>query len=205
MLITPTNYMDHQAVSGTSAQQAVSGQWTDKGFWNDSSARTLPNSIGSFTSTNDCINAAIKAGYTRVGLQDGGQCWAGNQSNDYSKYMAASGCTSDLGCAWVNHVFINDGGATTSVGGINNSPSNWTDDYRNGEIMALNTKCPSLSVATIQGYDNAKIASTLTGSCPDTLWAGTRGYPPFSDGSCNPGLKLDSSDNTCQDISYDYT
>ena len=181
--------------------------WTDKGFWNDSSVRTLPNSIGFFTSTKDCIDTAIKAGYTRVGLQAGGQCWAGNQSNDYAKYMAASGCTRDLGCDWVNHVFINDDGATMSVGGINNSPSNWTDNYRNGQIVALNTKCPSLSVATIQGYDNAKIASTLTGSCPFTATqlAGTIGYPPFSDGSCNPGLELNSSNNTCQDIPYDYS
>lgn len=198
---------DKNAGSGTSAQQAVSGQWTDKGFWNDSSVRTLPNSIGVFTSTKDCIDTAIKAGYTRVGLQAGGQCWAGNQSNDYAKYMAASGCTRDLGCDWVNHVFINDDGATMSVGSMNNSPSNWTDNYRNGQIVALNTKCPSLSVATIQGYDNAKIASTLTGSCPFTATqlAGTRGYPPFSDGSCNPGLELDSSNNTCQDIPYDYS
>jgi hypothetical protein len=157
---------DKNAKGSTAVQQVVSGGWTDKGYWTDSSVRTLPNNIGNFTSTQACIDAASKAGYTRVGLQANGQCWAGNQSNDYAKYGSIPGCTTDLGCDWINHVFINDDGATISVGGTSTSPNNWTDDYRNGQIVALNTKCPSLSIATIQGYDNAKIASTMTDSCP---------------------------------------
>ena len=147
------------------------GWRTQSGFWNID--YMFPTNLGTHNTMAEC-QAYAQNSFPNINVVSLGQndtlngkhpyCW-GATNVDYTKNGQKSCGNPASGCLRATRIatFDKNAGSGTSA---NNSPSNWTDDYRNGQIVALNTKCPSLSVATIQGYDNAKIYSTLTGSCP---------------------------------------
>jgi hypothetical protein len=74
------------------------------GCYNDSTLRAIPNQLpGNYSSVAQCQAAALAAGYNTCALQNGSQCFAGNNS-PYSQYGQATGCPT-LGGAWQNQVY----------------------------------------------------------------------------------------------------
>ncbi len=77
--------------------------WVYQGCWKDNSSRLFPTQISPYTfhapqvvaqfvSAWDCQQAAAAAGYNTVGLQYGGQCFAGNNPL-YTALGAATACS----------------------------------------------------------------------------------------------------------------
>lgn len=74
------------------------------GAFNDQSQRALPNQLNDVQSIDQCYQQAKNGNYDTFALQNGSQCFVGN-SPKYSQYGVATGCTSDMGCGWVNQVY----------------------------------------------------------------------------------------------------
>ena len=75
-----------------------------KGCYKDSSTRAIPNQTSNVTSVTDCQKQATTKGAQLFGLQDGAQCFLGNNLTQATGYGPASGCA-PLGNAWTNQVY----------------------------------------------------------------------------------------------------
>jgi hypothetical protein len=80
----------------------VSG-WKYKGCYSDGGDRALPHRFPNTDSTAQCIAWAKEKGFSTIGRQYHGECWAGNAS-DWNKYGFA-GCCEKNGGAWTQHIY----------------------------------------------------------------------------------------------------
>lgn len=80
----------------------VSG-WKYKGCYMDNGNRALPHRFPNTDSTAQCIAWAKEKGFSTIGRQYHGECWAGNAS-DWNKYGFA-GCCPKNGGAWTQHIY----------------------------------------------------------------------------------------------------
>jgi hypothetical protein len=88
--------------------------WTAQGCYNDNNinanpgtSRILPFSLGDVTSVEQCESLALSNNYNVIGLQAGGQCYAGTNL-DYSAAGEAMSCGT-LGGDWSNNVYTYTG------------------------------------------------------------------------------------------------
>lgn len=90
----------------------VTGQrWDDLGCWGDTPDRAISGGYvgtpgaGAYT-VQKCYDHAVSKGDDIFALQAGFACFTGKEStSNYKKYGAYTGPCSDLGDAWVNHVY----------------------------------------------------------------------------------------------------
>jgi hypothetical protein len=75
--------------------------WESRGCFMDTRVRAIPNLL-SGSDLESCKASAVAGGYNTFGLQNGNECWAGNDSN-YAEYGATT--CGDLGGAWKNNVY----------------------------------------------------------------------------------------------------
>ena len=73
-----------------------------KGCWKDTTDRAIPMYLEGVTPEN-CMSEAIKKGYNTYGLQNGNQCFIGNNP-DYAKHGRAENCDK-FGNQWKNQVY----------------------------------------------------------------------------------------------------
>lgn len=85
-----------------------------KGCWKDTTDRAIPTFLEGVKPEN-CMSEAVKRGFNTYGLQNGNQCFVGNDPN-YTKYGMAEKCDKN-GNMWTNQVYqkISD----MNVNGIN--------------------------------------------------------------------------------------
>jgi hypothetical protein len=83
-------------------EEEVSG-WKYKGCYSDGGGRTLPHRFPNTASTAQCIAWAKEKGFSTIGRQYHGECWAGNAS-DWNKYGFA-GCCEKNGGAWTQQIY----------------------------------------------------------------------------------------------------
>ena len=108
---------------GTSQSSgAAVGSWISQGCYNDNNvndapwtSRVIPNQLGVVTDVQSCENMALNAGYNIIGLQAGGQCFAGNNL-DYAVAGPVDSCP-PLGGDWTNQVYTYSTGSTRDGSG----------------------------------------------------------------------------------------
>lgn len=88
----------------------VGGRWAYMGCWKDTGNRAIPEHIGNVGSRKECAQRALARGANVMGLQYGGQCWIGRDSN-YRKYGMDTRNCGELGIDWSNIVYKLDGKA----------------------------------------------------------------------------------------------
>lgn len=66
--------------------------WGFMGCYTDSAGRVLPVSLANVASLSACQQAASSAGYSYFGLEDGNQCWAGNNIQIATSLGPSSSC-----------------------------------------------------------------------------------------------------------------
>lgn len=82
----------------------VNVPYTKMGPYRDESSRAMPNYMGTDTSANSVETCSKKCdGYNFFGLQDGGQCFCGNDWDDSTKYGA--GNCGEKGGPWCNFIY----------------------------------------------------------------------------------------------------
>jgi hypothetical protein len=84
-------------------------KWIDQGCWADAPNRTIPFARGANLTLEECQQVADANGDNVIGLQDGGQCFTGKDSNYKSQgkknqYATVTSCA-PLGGPWINHVY----------------------------------------------------------------------------------------------------
>ena len=85
-----------------------------KGCWKDTTDRAIPTFLEGVKPEN-CMSEAVKRGFNTYGLQNGNQCFVGNDPN-YTKYGSAEKCDKN-GNVWTNQVYQKF--SDTNVNGIN--------------------------------------------------------------------------------------
>ena len=86
---------------------------TLEGCFKDKSKRDIPFHLKEATGNpRKCFELAVKSGYKYVGLQNGGECWAGNAVGKYGQVKdsecsmpCAMDNTKHCGAAWRNSVY----------------------------------------------------------------------------------------------------
>lgn len=101
---------NQQRSNQCSAPQTTSGTYTFQGCYNDTGNRAIPNYQGTFTSVDQCQQIATSKQQNIFGVQDGGQCFTGNniqQAKEYGVNYNGTAC-GNLGGAWTNLVYTNN-------------------------------------------------------------------------------------------------
>jgi hypothetical protein len=80
--------------------------WKDQGCWMDTPTRAISTAVSTDLSFRDCRQKAEDANVNTFALQDGGQCFIGNNSN-YKQYGQSPKCE-QLGGPWINRVYTNN-------------------------------------------------------------------------------------------------
>ena len=123
-------------VLASTNKNITSAQTSYLGCYNDSNTnlgtveandknRTLPDFIGRTSSVEQCALIAIRKQkeYDTIGLQNGGDCWAGTAAPNYAKFGAAENCP-PLGGPMVNQVYSIVGNSITITNFSNDIVSN---------------------------------------------------------------------------------
>jgi hypothetical protein len=77
--------------------------WKYKGCYRDSPDRALPNYLGNVQYIEQCVEKGKQGGYSTVGIQYHGQCWAGTNAN-WDRHGFA-GCCEGMGGGWTNQIY----------------------------------------------------------------------------------------------------
>ena len=148
------------AAVAAAAQSAAENTWTPRGHWKDNDGRTLPNNIGNVTSVQECKDKAKTAGYNVIGLQFGGQCWAGKDL-DY-EFLGQGVGISELGDFGENNVFT----APTYVKNTKNSAAATQGamtlcNARIDEYLGRNLYYNSRDFADCAAFDNVEYPNRI--------------------------------------------
>ncbi|CDZ98531.1 beta-1,6-N-acetylglucosaminyltransferase, contains WSC domain [Phaffia rhodozyma] len=84
-----------RSTSAAAAALPAAPGWTALGCRSDSSDRTLLDStqvVSSWMTDDWCIRSCESHGYTLAGLEDGNECYCGNEMSSTSTYLASSSC-----------------------------------------------------------------------------------------------------------------
>ena len=79
---------------------------TDLGCWNDNWDRAIKGWTARGQNKESCSANARTRGYKYYAIQDGDECYAGNNT-DFNRYGKFNGACSPGGGSWVNHVWVN--------------------------------------------------------------------------------------------------
>ena len=75
-----------------------------QGCYRDKGDRALPTRLANVTSVQQCYDQAKSGNYNTFGLQYGGECWVGNNT-DWGRYGKADGDCGALGGSWTQQVY----------------------------------------------------------------------------------------------------
>jgi predicted nucleic acid-binding Zn ribbon protein len=91
------------------SQQQSSGNYIYQGCFNDNSIRAIPNQQSNVSSINDCQQIALSKNQNVFGLQNGNQCFTGENiqaSYQYGSNFSKSACGGgNMGGSWTNQVY----------------------------------------------------------------------------------------------------
>ena len=79
---------------------------TDLGCWKDSGDRAIKGWTSRGQDKGSCSANARTRGYKYYAIQDGDECYAGN-NEDFKRYGKSEGACSPGGSSWINHVWVN--------------------------------------------------------------------------------------------------
>ena len=125
-IISPSTSSSSTTSSSQPPVQNIDG-YEYKGCWKDADDRALDIKIGDGYTLETCVSAAKIKGYDTIGLQYGGQCWAGNQGSkkssgigttDYTRYGKQTDegqCDINNPGAWTNIIYSKPSSATVAV------------------------------------------------------------------------------------------
>ncbi len=99
---SPTRASDCRCLPGYIPTKG-SSEYISLGCFNDSGERALKGAIGRPHTRDSCAVAAKAAGAKYFGIQDGNECWVGNEG--YDRYGKAGGDCKLGGGPWKNHVW----------------------------------------------------------------------------------------------------
>jgi hypothetical protein len=91
----------------TGYNNPTDNKWTSRGCYKDTVIRSLPTNLGTYATVEKCESLALSNNYNIVGLQAGGQCFAGKDV-DYAIFGSVESCGA-LGDNWVNNVYTYTG------------------------------------------------------------------------------------------------
>ena len=80
------------------------GKYDYQGCYNDTENRALPNYLGTASKPVDCLKLAEKNKYMFFGLQNGSECFSGNNEDDAKQYGLAQNCNI-MGSPWTNQIY----------------------------------------------------------------------------------------------------
>jgi hypothetical protein len=89
---------------GDQLWQDETPNYTYQGCYRDSGNRALPTNLPHVNSVQACYRQAKAGNYKVFGLQDNGQCWAGNNS-DWGRYGKINADCGTLGGDWNNQIY----------------------------------------------------------------------------------------------------
>jgi hypothetical protein len=102
-----TNGCNERRNNNCPSKQQTSGFYNYKGCYNDTSIRAIPNYEGKVSSIDECKNIAETKTQNVFGLQNGGECFTGNNEDaayQYGRNINRDSCPS-LGGSFTNQIY----------------------------------------------------------------------------------------------------
>ena len=113
------------------------------GAYKDTGTRAIPDYVQMVKSVEQAKSIASEKGATLFGIQSGGQLFISTKDPSVALYNATQygeykdNCSSDLGCAWMNKVYVLKSGSFTGGTYYDSSEYNYVGSYADKSTRAI--------------------------------------------------------------------